>query len=55
VGQKAYNDPKDAPPPEPLPADQLAPLLASSRPFLLAGLGGVTLAVIIFLMEVKPF
>jgi len=55
VGQKAYNDPKDAPPPEPLPADQLAPLLASNRPFLLAGLGGVTLAVIIFLMEVKPF
>ena len=55
VGQKAYNDPKDAPPPDPLPPDQLAPLLASNRPFLLAGLGGGALLLILFLMEVKPF
>jgi len=55
VGQKAYNDPKDAPPPEPLPAEELAQLVTSRRPYLLAGLGGTTLIVIIFLMEVKPF
>jgi hypothetical protein len=55
VGQKAYNDPKDAPPPDPLPPDQLAPLLASNRPYLLAGIGGVALLLIVALMEIKPF
>jgi len=55
VGQKAYNDPKDTPPPDPLPPEQLAPLLASNRPFLLAGLGGGALLVIFALMELKPF
>ena len=55
VGQKAYNDPKDAPAPDPLPPDQLAALLASNRPFLLAGLGGGALLLILALMELKPF
>lgn len=55
VGQKAYNDPKDVPPPAPLPPDELAALLASPRPFVLAGLGGIGLVVILWLMVVKPF
>jgi hypothetical protein len=55
VGQKAYGDPKDAPPPAPLPAEELAAVIASPRPFLLAGLGGGTLVVIVALMVLKPF
>ena len=55
VGIKPYNDPKDAPPPEPLPAAELAPLLTSSRPFLLAAIGGIGLLVILWLMVLKPF
>ncbi|HET6744575.1 MAG TPA: hypothetical protein VFH90_01835 [Candidatus Limnocylindria bacterium] len=55
VGIKAYNDPKDAPPPDPLPAAELEPLLASNRPELLAGIGGLGLVVILWLMVVKPF
>lgn len=55
VGKKAYGDPADAPPPTPLPADELALLLASPRPFLLAGIGGGALALILALMVVKPF
>jgi hypothetical protein len=55
VGIKAYSDPKDAPPPEPLAASELEPLLASDRPMLLAALGGIGLLVILWLMVVKPF
>lgn len=55
VGQKAYSDPKDAPPPALLAPDELAALLASPRPFILAGLGGIGLVVILWLMVVKPF
>ena len=55
VGIKAYNDPKDAPPPAPLPAAELEPLLASKRPELLAAIGGIGLVVILWLMVVKPF
>ncbi len=55
VGKKSYGDPADAPPPEPLSGDELALLLASPRPFLLAGIGGGTLALIVALMVLKPF
>jgi hypothetical protein len=55
VGIKAYNDPKDAPPPAPLAAAELEPLLASSRPVLLAAVGGIGLILILWLMVVKPF
>ena len=55
VGLKAYSDPKDAPPPEPLSGPELETLLASNRPFALAAIGGIGLAVIIWLMVVKPF
>ena len=55
VGLKAYGDPKDAPPSEPLPPAELEKLLASNRPFALAAVGGIGLAIIIWLMVVKPF
>ena len=55
VGIKPYSDPKDAPPPEPLSGPELEAVLASSRPFLLAAIGGIGLLVIIWLMVVKPF
>ena len=55
VGLKAYSDPKDAPPPEPLSGPELETLLASNRPFVLAAIGGIGLVVIIWLMVVKPF
>ncbi len=55
VGLKAYSDPKDAPPPEPLSGPELETLLASNRPFALAAIGGIGLVVIIWLMVVKPF
>jgi hypothetical protein len=41
--------------PEPMPPDQLASLLTSSRPMTLAWFGGIGLVVIIWLMVVKPF
>jgi hypothetical protein len=55
VGQKAYGDPKDAPPPEPLSGPELEALLSSNRPFALAAVGGIGLLIIIWLMVVKPF
>jgi hypothetical protein len=55
VGLKAYNDPKDAPPPEPLSGPELEALLSSNRPYALAAVGGIGLVVIIWLMVVKPF
>lgn len=55
VGQRAQGDKDDAPPPEPLPTNELAALLVSSRPLLLAVVGGVVLVVIIGLMYLKPF
>lgn len=55
VGMKAYGDKRDAPPPEPLSTEEIAALLASSRPYLLAWIGGVGLALIIGLMVLKPF
>ena len=55
VGIKAYNDPKDAPPPTPAAPAELEALLASNRPFLLAAIGGIGLVVILWLMVVKPF
>jgi hypothetical protein len=55
VGQKAYGDAKDAPPPEPLSGPELEALLSSNRPFALAAVGGIGLLVIIWLMVMKPF
>jgi hypothetical protein len=55
VGLPAYSDKKDAPPPTPLPPDELALLLSSPRPFVLAGIGGVGFLLILWLMVAKPF
>jgi len=55
VGMKAYGDPKDAPPPEPLSAAEIAAHLQSTRPYLLSWIGGVGLVLIIGLMVLKPF
>lgn len=54
VGIAAPQDGKDAPAPVPMSEAELARLLDSRRPELLALIGGVGLAVIVFLMEVKP-
>jgi hypothetical protein len=55
VGQKAYSDKKDAPAPEPVSEAELAALLDTPRAHILAGVGGLGLVIIIWLMEVKPF
>ena len=55
VGQKAPRDKSDAPPPTPLPADQLEPLLLSPRPWQLAAVGGIGFALVVYLMVFKPF
>lgn len=55
IGQKAPRDKSEAPPPTPLPADQLELLLQSPRPWQLAAVGGVGFAAIVFLMLFKPF
>lgn len=55
IGQKLPRDKSDAPPPEPLPADQLERLLVAPHPWILAGVGGVGFATIVALMVLKPF
>lgn len=54
LGQKVYGDAKDAPPPEPLPADEVLTMLRSSRPFVVTAIGSVGLLLIIYLMVLKP-
>ncbi len=55
IGQRPPRDKSDAPPPAPLPADQLEALLMSPTPWILTVLGGVGFAVIVLLMMFKPF
>lgn len=55
VGKSAPQDPKDNPPPEPVSAEELAVLLESRHPFVLAAVGGAGLVAIVFLMMLKPF
>jgi hypothetical protein len=55
VGMKVYGDPKEAPPPSPLPAAEIAAQLDSSRPYLVAAIGGIGLTLIVALMVLKPF
>ena len=54
VGMGAPQDPKDAAPPTPVDAGELAALLASRRPELLALIGGGGLVLLVALMELKP-
>jgi len=55
VGLRTYQDKKDDPDPVPSSPAELDTLLSSNRPGLLAGIGGVGLLVIIWLMVFKPF
>jgi hypothetical protein len=55
IGQKPPRDKSDTPPPAPLPADQLEPLLMASTPWILVVSGGVGFAAIVLLMVFKPF
>ena len=55
VGIKGYTDKKDAPPPVPATPEELALLLESPRPFVLAAIGGGGLLVLLWLMYYKPF
>jgi hypothetical protein len=55
VGQKAYGDAKDTPPPPVAGESEIAALVTSTRPFLLAMIGGVGLLAIIWLMMFRPF
>jgi hypothetical protein len=54
VGVAAPQDGRDAPPPTPASAAELETLLTSRRPEQLALIGGIGLAVLIWLMESKP-
>ncbi|HET8587865.1 MAG TPA: DUF2269 family protein [Candidatus Limnocylindria bacterium] len=54
AGVPSGRGPKDAGPPVASP-ERLSELLDSTRPFTLAGVGGIGLLLIIWLMVVKPF
>lgn len=55
IGQRLPRDKSDAPPPAPLPPDQLEALLMAPTPWVLTVLGGIGFAVILLLMMFKPF
>ena len=55
IGQKPPREKTDAPPPAPLPPDQLEALLTASTPWILLALGGIGFAAIVLLMVFKPF
>jgi hypothetical protein len=55
VGLPASNAPKGTPPPPPANPQELAALLDSRQPDLIAGVGVIGLLLIIWLMVVKPF
>jgi hypothetical protein len=55
VGMRTYGMPEDVPDPVPLPPDELATLLDTRRPELIALVGLVGFVVLLWLMVVKPF
>jgi hypothetical protein len=55
VGMRTYQNKKDDPDPMPSSPAELDALLTSSRPGLLAAIGGIGLLVILWLMVFKPF
>jgi hypothetical protein len=55
AGMKVYGDPKDAEPPAALTSAEIAATLDSTRPYLVAAIGGIGLVLIIGLMVLKPF
>jgi len=55
IGVRSYRDKPDAPDPVPPPAEEVAALLATRRPELLAAIGGIGLLVLLWLMRFRPF
>lgn len=55
VGERSYGDKADAPAPVPVPPEELAVILATRRPELLAAIGGIGLLVLLWLMRFRPF
>ena len=55
IGTRGMHDKKDAPIPDAGPPEALTALLASNRPLEIAVVGGVGLAIIIYLMRAQPF
>jgi hypothetical protein len=55
VGMPSINDRKGEPPPAPVSNEELARLLDTRRPEALAAIGIVGFAVLVWLMELKPF
>jgi hypothetical protein len=45
----------DAPPPAPVPPDQLERLLMAPTPWILVAVGGIGFGAILLLMMIKPF
>lgn len=55
VGIRSYMTPKDAPDPTPASPEELAALLDSRRPDVIAIVGVVALLILLWLMYFKPF
>ena len=55
VGMPSMNDKKGEPPPEPVPDEELARILDVRRPEALALIGFGGFAILVWLMELKPF
>jgi hypothetical protein len=55
LGQPSRNDKKGAPPPPPGSDEEIRAAQARLRPDLLATIGVVAIAILVWLMEVKPF
>jgi hypothetical protein len=55
LGQPSRNDKKGAPPPTPASDEELRAAQARLQPELLAVVGVVAIAILVWLMEVKPF
>jgi hypothetical protein len=55
VGMPSMNDKKGEPPPEPVPNEELARILDTRRPETLALIGFGGFAILVWLMELKPF
>ena len=55
VGSQGLQRPEGRAAADPLSGPELEALLSSNRPFALAAVGGIGLAVIIWLMVMKPF
>lgn len=55
VGMPSINDKKGEPPPDPVSAEELARILDTRRPEALALIGFGGFAILVWLMELKPF